>query len=362
MGSRLGRHFSVTVFGESHGPAIGCTIEGIPPGFPIDFDALYRFMARRAPGSSPLATARKEKDLPVFVAGIHEGKTTGFPCTALIYNEDQRSKDYTGLNQRPRPGHADYTAHIKYKGHADMRGGGHFSGRLTAPLCIAGGLALQILADKGIHLGSHLLSLGPVWDRPFTGSPEDLAILRTAPFPTLTKAKGEAMAEAITQAKAKQDSIGGRIEAMVLGLPPGLGGPMFDGMENRISQALFGIPGIKGIGFGAGFAAADMKGSDHNDPFTYNEGQVQTMSNHAGGILGGITTGMPLVLTVAIKPTPSIGLAQATVDLALGADATLTVQGRHDPCIALRALPVVEAVLALVLLDTLLEEATPFDY
>lgn len=362
MGSRIGSAFSVTVFGESHGPAIGCTMEGLPPGVTIDMEALSAFMARRAPGGSSLATSRREKDQPEFISGLFAGKTTGFPCTAIIRNTNQRSQDYEKLAQRPRPGHADYTAWVKYKGHADMRGGGHFSGRLTAPLCIAGGIALQILADQGIRVGSHLLSVGLVFDRPFTGQAKDLDALSAASFPTLDPDQGQAMAQAIAQAKADQDSVGARIEAMALGLPPGLGNPMFAGMENRIAQALFGIPGVKGIEFGAGFAAADMKGSDHNDPFYIDQGQVRTTTNHAGGILGGITTGMPLLVRLAMKPTPSIGLDQATVDLDQGQDCQLTIRGRHDPCIALRALPVVEAVLAIVLLDLLLEEATPFDY
>lgn len=362
MSSRIGKTFSVSVFGESHGPAIGCTIEGLPPGFAIDFDALSSFMSRRAPGASPLATARKETDAPEFLSGITEGRTNGFPCTAIIRNRDQRSRDYAEFTDTPRPGHADYTAHVKYRDYADMRGGGHFSGRLTAPLCIAGGIALQILAERGIRIGSHLLSVGPVQDRPFQGEEKELDRLAQSPFPTLDLDQGKSMAAAIAAAKAAQDSLGARIEAIAIGLPPGLGSPMFEGMENRLAQGLFGIPGIKGIEFGAGFDAADMKGSEHNDPFRMQDGRVRTTSNHAGGILGGITTGMPLVLRLAVKPTPSIGLAQASVHLKEGRNNEISIQGRHDPCIALRALPVVEAVFAIVLLDSLIEEATPFEY
>lgn len=357
MSSEFGKLIRVSVFGQSHGRAIGVNIDGLPAGEPIDLEELQRFLDRRRPGAGPLSTARKEADAPEILSGLEDGVTCGAPLCAVIWNEDPHSKDYAGLTDTPRPGHADYTAAVKWQGHADMRGGGHFSGRLTAPLCIAGGIAKQILSRRGIAVGAHLQSIGRFDDAPFPlhPSPELLESLGRKPLPVLDDEAGARMQVAVLEAKMSLDSIGGVIECAAVGLPAGLGDPMFDGVENRLAAALFGIPAVKGVEFGDGFAASGRLGSENNDPFVMEGGAVRTASNHAGGILGGITTGMPLLLRTAIKPTPSIGQAQKTVRLSAGEDAELTIHGRHDPCIAHRAVPVVEAVTAMVLLDMLLE-------
>jgi len=319
-----------SIFGESHGPAIGVTIDGLPAGEAIDFDTLQAFLARRAPGNAPHTTPRKEADIPEFLSGIKSGKTTGAPLTAIIRNTNTRSADYAALTDTPRPGHADYTAHVKYGGQADMSGGGHFSGRLTAPLCIAGGICLQILARRGITIEARIASIGGV-----SGS------------------EAEMLAE-IDRAKGDHDSVGGIIECTATGLPAGLGDPIFDGMENRIASLVFGIPGVKGIEFGAGFEAAAMRGSKHNDPFYWDSGTVKTRTNHHGGVLGGITTGMPLTFRTAIKPTPSIAHPQETVNLRTKQPATIEIQGRHDPCIVPRAVPCVEAAAAIAVYGAML--------
>lgn len=359
MSSEFGTILRVGVFGESHGRAIGVTMQGLPAGEAVDMPALEAFLERRRPGKSALSTARVEPDRPVFLSGIAEGKTTGSPLCAIIENADARSRDYAELADKPRPGHADYAAFVKWGGAADMRGGGHFSGRLTAPLCIAGGIAKQILARRGVAIGAHLAAVAGIADEPFPMSPTDALFDEVAQkdFPVLSDERGTRMQEAILAASREGDSVGGVIECAALGLPAGLGGPMFDGVENRLARALFGIPAVKGVEFGAGFAAAGMRGSEHNDPFRIGtDGTVTTETNHAGGILGGITTGQPLVLRAAMKPTPSIAKAQRTISLSKQENAELVVKGRHDPCVAHRAVPVVEAVTALVLLDLILEE------
>jgi chorismate synthase len=331
MSNTVGSRYRFTIFGQSHAPAIGVTIEGLPAGFKPDMEALSAFLARRAPGKGPYSTPRKEADAPEFIAGLVEGVTCGAPVTAVIQNTNTRSGDYDELRRIPRPGHADYAAYVKYGTSRDVAGGGQFSGRLTAPLCIAGGLALQLLAQEGISIHARILSIGG----------------QTAP---------EAMNQALETAKQAGDSLGGVIECVCQGLPAGLGEPMFGGMENRISQMVFGIPAVKGIEFGAGFAAAAMRGSENNDPFYYDEtGAVRTRTNNHGGILGGITSGMPLVFRAAVKPTPSIGLEQDSVDLTSGQNTKLTVHGRHDPCIVPRAVPCMEAAAAAAIYDALLE-------
>ena len=330
MSSEFGRALRISVFGQSHGRAVGVVMDGLPAGEAVDLEELQRFLNRRRPGKNPLSTARREGDVPEFLSGLENGKTCGAPLCAVIPNTDQRSGDYSELQDKPRPGHADYTAAVKWAGQADMRGGGHFSGRLTAPLCIAGGIARQILARRGVYVGAK-------------------------PLPVLNDHAIEAMETAILAARESQDSVGGTIECAAVGLPAGLGEPMFGGVENRRAAALFGIPAVKGVEFGEGFHAAALRGSENNDAFTVENGLVRTETNHAGGILGGITTGMPLILRVAVKPTPSIGRPQKTVSLSAGETAELTIHGRHDPCIAHRAVPVVEAVTAAVLLDLLLE-------
>ena len=357
MSSEFGKTLKISVFGQSHGKAIGVNIDGLPAGESIDPDALNAFMARRKPGKSPLSTSRKEADAPVFLSGLENGVTCGFPLCAIIENGDQHSSDYDELREKPRPGHADYTAWVKWHGAADMRGGGHFSGRLTAPLCIAGGIAKQILARWGIFVGAHLLEVAGIPDQPFPLWPDAALFDAVAAkaFPVLDDGAGERMQAAILAARKDGDSVGGVIQCAAVGLPAGLGDPMFDGLENRLAAALFGIPAVKGLEFGAGFAASRCRGSENNDPFTVEDGRVVTTSNHAGGILGGISTGMPLVFQLAMKPTPSISKPQHTVSLPNMEDAELVVRGRHDPCIAHRAVPVAEAVTAAVLLDVLLE-------
>lgn len=359
MASQFGKHLSVSLFGQSHGNAIGVVVDGLPAGFPVEEDVLARFLARRAPGRSPLTTPRAEADAPEFLSGVVDGKTCGAPLCAVIRNTNTRSADYAELLDLPRPSHADYPAFVKYGGAADMRGGGHFSARLTAPLCIAGGIALQMLAARGITVGAHLAAIGGEADDRFDPVHIDAATLRTVtekPLPVLNDQAGARMADVIAAAAGEEDSVGGIVECAAVGLPAGVGDPMFDGMENRLAAALFGIPAVKGVEFGAGFAAAAMRGSEHNDPYRMENGRVVTETNNAGGIAGGITTGMPLLLRAAFKPTPSIGKPQRTVRLSTGENAPLTVRGRHDPCVVLRAVPCVEAATALVVLDMLLAD------
>ena len=357
MSSEFGNILRVSVFGQSHGKAIGVNIDGLPAGEPIDLEELNAFLERRKPGKSPLSTARKESDTPVFLSGLENGVTCGFPLCAVIENSDQHSSDYSELADKPRPSHADYTARVKWGGHADMRGGGHFSGRLTAPLCIAGGIAKQILARRGIFVGAHLAAVGTENDAPFPLHPtaELFDAIAAKPFPVVDDGAGDRMQALILEARQDLDSVGGIIECAAIGLPAGLGDPMFGGVENRLAAALFGIPAVKGVEFGLGFGSSRLRGSENNDPFTVENGTVVTASNRAGGILGGITTGMPVTLRTAIKPTPSISRPQQTVRLSAMESTELVIRGRHDPCIAHRAVPVVEAVTATVLLDLLLE-------
>lgn len=357
MSSEFGNILRVSVFGQSHGKAIGVNIDGLPAGEPIDLEELNAFLDRRKPGKSPLSTARKESDTPVFLSGLENGVTCGFPLCAVIENSDQHSSDYSELADKPRPSHADYTARVKWGGHADMRGGGHFSGRLTAPLCIAGGIAKQLLARRGIFVGAHLAAVGTENDAPFPLHPtaELFDAIAAKPFPVVDDGAGDRMQALILEARQDLDSVGGIIECAAIGLPAGLGDPMFGGVENRLAAALFGIPAVKGVEFGLGFGSSRLRGSENNDPFTVENGTVVTASNRAGGILGGITTGMPVTLRTAIKPTPSISRPQQTVSLSAMENTELVIRGRHDPCIAHRAVPVVEAVTAAVLLDLLLE-------
>lgn len=356
MASYLGEHIHVSVFGQSHSPAIGVVVDGLPAGERVDMEELGRFLKRRAPGQNATSTPRKEADLPQFLSGLVDDVTCGAPLAALIENTNTRSQDYAQLRDKPRPGHADFTAQVKYGGFQDVAGGGHFSGRLTAPLCIAGGICLQILKRRGIAVAAHIASIAAEADRPFDPmgeSVETLDALKRAPFPVLDEKAGERMRKAILQAKEEGDSVGGIVECLVTGAPAGLGEPMFGGMENRLAAALFGIPAVKGVEFGAGFGVATMRGSENNDPFTVKDGKLVTETNHAGGILGGITNGMPLVFRLAVKPTPSIAKQQQTVSLSKKQVEELVVTGRHDPCIVPRAVPVVEAVTALVLTDLL---------
>ena len=349
MSSSYGENLRVHIFGESHGPAVGVTVEGIPAGEAVDLEELQRFLDRRAPGRNAWSTPRKEADIPEVLSGLREGRTCGTPLTAILKSANTRSGDYDALRDVPRPGHADYTAWVKYGESRDSRGGGHFSGRLTAPLCVAGGICLQLLAREGITIISRVAAIGGVRDEgELTASTAEKA------FPTVSDSAGEAMRSAIAAARAEGDSLGGVIECAVLGLPAGLGDPMFDGMENRIAAAVFGVPAVKGIEFGAGFAAAGLRGSENNDAFSVENGRIITDSNHCGGILGGITDGMPLTFRAAVKPTPSLARPQQSVDLKTGEIVPLTVTGRHDPCIVPRAVPCLEAAAAIAVYDALL--------
>ena len=349
MSSSYGENLRIHIFGESHGSAVGVTMEGIPAGEAVDLDGLQKFLDRRAPGRNPWSTPRKEADIPEFLSGLREGKTCGTPVTAILRSANTRSGDYDALRDVPRPGHADYTAWVNYGERRDCRGGGHFSGRLTAPLCVAGGICLQLLARQGIEVVSRIAAIGGVQDEG-----ELTASTAAKTFPTVSDARGEAMRAAIGEARLAGDSLGGVIECAVLGLPAGLGDPMFDGMENRIASAVFAVPAVKGIEFGAGFAAAGLRGSENNDPFSVENGRIITTSNHCGGILGGITDGMPLTFRAAVKPTPSIARPQQSVNLKTGKIVPLTVTGRHDPCIVPRAVPCIEAAAAIAVYDALL--------
>ena len=351
----LGNKLRVNIFGQSHGQAIGCVVDGLPAGFQPDLQQLAAFMARRAPGRSDLATQRKEADTPEILSGMVDGVLCGAPLCAVIANGDHNSADYEALKNTPRPSHADFTARMKYGESCDLRGGGAFSGRLTAPLCFAGGLALQILEKKGIRIAAHIAQIAAIYDtKPDFAAME--AFPQGADFPVFEKRAADAMREAIEQARRDGDSVGGVIRCFATGLPAGLGEPMFGGVENRLAAALFGIPAVRGVSFGEGFDAAAMRGSEHNDPYLVRDGGIVTRTNHAGGVLGGITTGMPLVVNVAIKPTPSIAAEQETVELDTMRSTTLRIGGRHDPCIVPRAVPVVEAVTALTILDMLMED------
>lgn len=353
MSSTYGENLKLSIFGQSHGAAIGMTLDGIPAGLPVDLEQLQTFLNRRAPGQNSYSTPRKEEDRPEFLAGIVEGCTCGAPIAAAIYNKNTRSGDYDNLKDCPRPGHADFSAQIKYGGFQDVAGGGHFSGRLTAPLCIAGGLCKQWLAREGIEIGAHLASIAGIADTPFDPMAPELHSVGKI-FPTLSEKAGEKMRAAISAAKLDGDSVGGVIECAVTGLPAGLGDPMFDGMENRLASILFGVPAVKGVEFGLGFQAAKIRGSENNDNYCICEKKVRTQTNNAGGILGGITTGMPLIFRAAIKPTPSISRQQQSVSLSKMENAPLIVKGRHDPCIAPRAVPVIEAAAAIAVYDAYL--------
>lgn len=347
--SSYGEHLRLTVFGESHGLAVGMTLEGIPAGERIELKQLRRLLARRAPGRNDWSSGRKEPDEPEFLCGLAHDRTTGAPITAILRNKDMHPEEYASLQYIPRPGHADYTASVKYGGQHDFRGGGAFSGRLTAPICLAGGICLQLLEREGIRVISRIAEIGGVRDRG-----ELLSSTAEKPFPTVDYACGEVMRARIAQVKAEGDSVGGVIECKVLGLPAGLGEPLFGGLESRIAEIVFGIPAVKGIEFGAGFASARLSGSENNDAFSLQDGRVVTDTNNCGGILGGISDGMPVCFRVAVKPTPSIAKAQQSVDLRTMQETDIKVTGRHDPCIVPRAVPVVEAAAAIAVYDALL--------
>lgn len=348
MGSSYGEKIKLTIFGQSHSAGIGMTLEGIPAGETIDMGELSDFLKRRAPGRNEYSTPRAEADEPEFLSGIVDGRTCGAPISAIIRNTNTRSSDYSELKRIPRPGHADYTAQIKYEGAQDYAGGGHFSGRLTAPLCIAGGICKQLLEKKGIEIMARIAAIGSVHD-----NGELTCSVADKEFPVVDDAQGRLMIDRIMEARDRGDSVGGIIECCILGMPAGIGDPMFDGMENRISKVIFGIPAVKGIEFGAGFGVSDMFGSENNDSFYVDDNKIKTRTNNAGGILGGITNGMPVTFRVAIKPTPSIALEQDSVDLEKMENVKLSVKGRHDPCIVPRAVACVEAAAAIAIYDAM---------
>ena len=351
MKNTFGQAVALTIFGESHGPAVGAVLDGLAPGLPVDEDYIRRQLARRRP-STALDTARQEQDHYQILSGVYQGRTTGSPLTIVIPNENTRSGDYTyGL---ARPSHADYAAYCKYHGYEDWRGGGHFSGRVTAPLVAAGAILLSALDRVGVTVGTHILRCGGAWDRPFApDAAADVAALQTAEFPTLTREAAQAVSAEILQARERQNSVGGITQTAVCGLPAGVGEPWFDSVESLLGHAVFSIGGIKGIEFGGGFSAVSGYGSDFNDAFRMEQGRVVTATNRNGGINGGITNGMDVVFQCAVKPTPSIGQPQQTVDFLRGEDAELTIHGRHDPAIIRRICPVLDSVTALVLCDLL---------
>lgn len=357
MSSTYGENLKLSVFGQSHGAAIGMTLDGIPAGLPVNIDTLQIFLNRRAPGQADFSTPRKEEDQPEFLSGIVNGFTCGAPIAAIIRNHNTRPGDYDNLRDCPRPGHADYTAQVKYGGYQDAAGGGHFSGRLTAPLCIAGGLCKQWLAEKGVRIAAHITNIAGISDEPLSldWTNPNLDLIDSG-FPVLNREAGEKMREEIAKAKADGDSVGGLIECIATGIPAGVGDPMFGGMESRIAQIVYGIPAVKGLDFGIGFTGSSLRGSQNNDPFIVDHNTVRTEKNFSGGILGGITNGMPLVFTVAVKPTPSISKPQQSVSLSRLEVQTLEIKGRHDPCIVPRAVPVIEAAAAIAIFDAMLTQ------
>lgn len=358
MSSTWGSNIKISIFGESHGVGIGVVIDGLPAGEKLDLEELQFQMSRRAPGNDATATPRKEQDLPEICAGILSGTTTGAPLCAVIENANMRPVDYDKLSRLPRPGHADYTGAVRYGGYNDVRGGGHFSGRLTAPLTFAGAVCKQILARRGITVGGHIFSIGNVYDTPFDPMKINSRILGELGrkyFALQNPDCEEAMRKVVADAHDDLDSVGGMVEIAVVGVPAGIGSPMFGGIENVLSSIIFGVPAVKGVEFGAGFNVARMRGSECNDPYAIDNGQIVTTSNTCGGILGGISTGMPILLRAAIKPTPSIAQKQQTVDLRERREAILAIGGRHDPCIVPRALPAIEAATAIGILDLMME-------
>ena len=355
----FGKMIHLQVFGQSHSAMMGMVLDGFPAGIGVDEDALAAFMTRRAPGNSPLSTARKEADRVEFVSGVENGRTTGAPICAVIANENTRSQDYEQLRDLPRPSHADFAAFARFGSFRDHRGGGEFSGRLTAPLCVAGFLCRTLLEQRGIFVGAHISSVGGVSDDrfdPVKAGRNDLCAAAGKEFPVLNDASGEQMREVILAAKNDGDSVGGTVECALIGLPAGTGGTSFDGIESKLAQALFAIPAVKGVEFGSGFAGCERRGSENNDDFTVENGRIATETNAAGGILGGLASGMPVVFRVGVKPTPSIEKEQQSVSLSSLKEEKLSVKGRHDPCILPRVVPVVEAVTAIAAADMILTD------
>lgn len=359
MSSCFNGGIKLSLFGESHGKGIGVVLDNLPGDVPIDLDRVSEFMARRAPKKDGTSTTRSEKDIPEILSGLFEGRTTGTPLAAVIYNNDQHSGDYGNISHIARPAHADYTGFLRYNGANDPRGGGHFSGRITAPLCFAGAVCGQLLEQRGIMTGAHIRSIRGVCDDPFDPvniSSEQLVLVKSRPFPTLSENAEAEMREVINSARTAQDSVGGIVECAAVGFPAGVGSPMLDGLENIISQLVFAIPAVKGIEFGNGFGSAELFGSENNDEFAISDGMVTTRTNNHGGILGGISSGLPIIFRVAFKPTPSISRPQKSVDFKAMTEEELVIKGRHDPCVVPRAVPCVEAALNIALLSALLND------
>lgn len=357
MSSEFGKNIKLSIFGESHGEAIGCVIDGLPSGIMLNMDEIYKDMARRAPGRDKSSTPRLEKDEPHILSGVLDYVTTGAPLAMIIENTNTKSGDYKNLMTVPRPSHSDYPAYVKYNGKNDIRGGGHFSGRLTAPLVFAGAVAKQILKTKGITIGAHIAKIGNVCDAVFDKNNISKALLEklsSEPFSTISASAQEKMRTVIECARLEQDSVGGIIECAAVGLPVGIGANMFSTVEGHLASILFGVPAVKGVEFGAGFDFANMTGSQANDAYCIKNGRVALKTNHNGGVLGGMTSGAPLVLNVVIKPTPSISKPQKSVNLQKMEEETLIIKGRHDPCIVARAVPVIEAAVAFGLLDIMM--------
>lgn len=358
MAFSFGNKLKISVFGQSHSEAIGVTFEGLPAGTEINEVSLYDFMKRRAPGRK-LTTQRSEADKPVFLSGVTNGKTNGAPVTAVIYNTNTRSEDYSELKVKPRPGHSDYPAAIKFNGNNDIAGGGQFSARLTAPLCIVGGIVIDILKKQGIEVCAHIKSIGTAEDISFNSVNPDIQSfdkLKKSDLPVLDKNIKAQMNSIIEDARLDCDSVGGKIECIITGLPVGIGNGGYGGLDGAIASVVFGIPAVKGIEFGRGFASSEIRGSENNDPFFFDGDAVKTKTNNCGGILGGMSDGMPVVFTVALKPTPSIAKEQDTVDLENKKNTKLVIHGRHDPCVAVRAVPIVEAAAAIAVYDMMLSD------
>ena len=359
MASIWNNRISISIFGESHGAGIGVVIDNLPPGEYIRMEEILAFMSRRAPKKNKTSTPRNEKDIPQIMSGLYNNRTTGTPLCAVIQNTDQHSNDYKNVQTLARPGHADYTGAKRYQGFNDVRGGGHFSGRLTAPLVFAGAVCAQILERRGIYTGAHIAAIHGIKDKEFiytNVTREELLDIRKKEFPVIDDEAGKKMIDDVDKARRSLDSLGGIIGCAAINIPAGIGSPMFDGLENSISQLVFGIPAVKGIEFGIGFKAAELLGSQNNDEFYVDDhGHVLTRTNNHGGILGGISSGMPLILRVAIKPTPSIAQPQNTIDYTNLSNDVISIKGRHDPCIVPRAVPCVEAAVNIALLSHILE-------
>lgn len=357
MGSFYGENIKVSIFGQSHSSAIGVVIDGLPAGIPIDESFIKDFLKRRSPASNPLGTKRKEADSFEILSGVYDGHLCGAPFCAIIKNTDVRQSDYKELFNTPRPSHADFTARVKYKGFEDKTGGGHFSGRLTAPLCIAGAVCMEILALSNIYIGAHIERIGDIWDSRFDPvfvSKEDFDNAQDGEICVINKAAGKEMKRLVNSVREDGDSIGGAIECAVIGLPVGVGEPMFYGLENKISSAVFAVPAVKGIEFGSGFHSINMLGSEHNDSFIIKDGEIKTETNNHGGILGGLSSGMPIIFRAAVKPTSSISKIQSTVDIEKMEQTEISIKGRHDACIAVRAVPCIEAAAAIAVCDAFL--------